>query len=99
MIRLDVEQSLPLCCALAALGGILEVAATAVTAVPAVREKQGIALPSWTQHLAVAGNVGLQAVGSLFSHLIATWFGPVSLVVPFFYSATLLSNMLIFGLL
>jgi hypothetical protein len=51
------------------------------------------------QWLAIAGNVALQSVGSLISHLIATWFGPVSIVVPFFYSATLLSNMLIFGLL
>lgn len=99
MKALHVEQSLPICCSLAALGGILEVAATAVTAVPAVREKEGIALRWWVQWLAIAGNVGLQAIGSVLSHLIATWFGPVSLVVPFFYSATLLSNMLIFGLL
>lgn len=99
MKTFHVEQSLPLCCSLAALGGVLEVAATAVTAVPAVREKQGIVMKWWVQYLAIAGNVALQAVGSLFSHLIATWFGPVSLVVPFFYSATLLSNMLIFGLL
>lgn len=88
-----------MCCSLAALGGILEVAATAVTAVPAVREKEGIPLKWWIQWLAIAGNVALQAIGSILSHLIATWFGPVSLVVPFFYSATLLSNMLIFGLL
>lgn len=99
MKALHVEQSLPICCSLAALGGLLEVAATAVTAVPAVREKEGIALKWWIQWLAIAGNVGLQAIGSLLSHLIATWFGPVSIVVPFFYSATLLSNMLIFGLL
>lgn len=99
MKALAVEQSLPICCSLAALGGLLEVAATAVTAVPAVREKQGTPLQWWLQWLAVAGNVGLQAIGSLLSHLIATWFGPVSIVVPFFYSATLLSNMLIFGLL
>ncbi len=99
MKAFHVEQSLPICCSLAALGGILEVAATAVTAVPAVREKEGIPLKRWVQWLAIAGNVGLQAIGSLLSHLIATWFGPVSIVVPFFYSATLLSNMLIFGLL
>ena len=99
MKALAVEQSLPICCSLAALGGLLEVAATAVTAIPAVREKQGIILKWWIQWMAIAGNVGLQAIGSLLSHLIATWFGPVSIVVPFFYSATLLSNMLIFGLL
>jgi hypothetical protein len=99
MKALHVEQSLPICFALATLGGILEVAATAVTALPAVREKEGITMKWWVQWLAIAGNVAIQAVGTLMSHLIATWFGPVSLVVPFFYSATLLSNMLIFGLL
>lgn len=99
MKALALEQSLPMCCSLAILGGILEVAATAVTAVPSVRKKEGIAMKWWVQWLAIAGNVALQAVGSLFSHLVATWYGPVSLVVPFFYSATLLSNMMIFGLL
>jgi hypothetical protein len=99
MKALHVEQSLPICCSLAAIGGILEVGATAVTAVPAVREREGIEMKWWNQRLAIAGNVGLQAIGSLISHLVATWYGPVSLVVPFFYSATLLSNMLIFGLL
>ena len=99
MKAVHIEQSLPICCSLSAIGGILEVAATAVTAVPAVREKEGIKLTWWGQWLAIAGNVALQAIGTLLSHLIATWFGPVSLVVPFFFSATLLSNMVIFGLL
>jgi hypothetical protein len=99
MKALAIEQSLPICCSLAVLGGILEVAATAVTAVPSVREKEGIVMKWWVQGLAIAGNVALQAAGSLLSHLVATWYGPVSLVVPFFYSATLLSNMMIFGLL
>ena len=99
MKALAIEQSLPICCSLAALGGILEVAATAVTAVPSVREKEGIVMKWWVQWLAIAGNVALQATGSLLSHLVATWYGPVSLVVPFFFSATLLSNMMIFGLL
>jgi hypothetical protein len=94
-----LQQSLPVCCSLAALGGILEVGATAVTAVPAVREKEGIEMKWWTYLMALAGNIGLQAIGSLLSHLIAPWFGPVSIVVPFFYSATLLSNMFVFGVL
>ena len=99
MKSLHIEQSLPICCSLAALGGILEVGATAVTAIPSVREKEGIPMKWWVQWLAIAGNLVLQAVGSLLSHLIATWFGPVSLVVPFFYSATLLINMLVFSVL
>lgn len=99
MKALAIEQSLPICCSLAALGGLLEVAATAVTAVPSVREKEGIEMKWCLRWMAIAGNVGLQAVGSLLSHLVATWYGPVSIVVPFFYTATLLSNMMIFGLL
>ena len=92
-----IEQSLALCCSLSAIGGVLEVGATAVTAVPAVREQEGKKMSSFLYFVTLAGNVGLQLTGSLMSHLVATWFGPVSIVVPFFYSATLLSNMLIFG--
>eukprot|EP00977_Amphora_coffeiformis_P008289 scaffold1878_cov170-Amphora_coffeaeformis.AAC.2 len=96
---LSVTQSLPICCTLAAVGGVMEVGATAVTAVPSVRETQGKALPSWLYWLTLAGNLALQAIGSLLSHLIATWYGPISIVVPFFYSSTLLSNILIFGVI
>ena len=94
---LSMEQSLPICCSLAVIGGVLEVGATAVTAIPAVREQEGKKLSPMLYWLALAGNVSLQLMGSLTSHLVATWFGPVSIVVPFFYAATLLSNMLIFG--
>jgi hypothetical protein len=96
---LHVEQSLPICCALASIGGILEVAATAVTAIPSVRNAQSTKRPWWWKYLFIAGNVTLQLIGSLMSHLVATWFGPVSMVVPFFYSSTLLTNMIIFGVL
>lgn len=98
--EMTITQSLPICCALAAVGGLLEVAATAVSAIPMIRETQwgepaGPCLVAW----ATMGNLCLQAIGSILSHLVATWFGPVSIVVPFFYSATLLSNILIFGVL
>jgi hypothetical protein len=96
---MEFEQSLPLCCALAAVGGVLEVGATAVTAVPAVREAEGKEMKPPLRWLALSGNIVLQLTGSIMSHLIATWFGPVSVVVPFFYSSTLLSNMFIFGAL
>ena len=95
----SITQSLPICCALAAVGGLLEVGATAVTAIPAVRENQGRPVSHATYWLLLLGNLSLQAVGSLLSHLFATWYGPISVVVPFFYSATLLSNILIFGVL
>ena len=71
--------------------------ATAVTAVPSVREAQGKEMKPWLYYLALAGNISLQLTGSVMSHLVATWFGPVSIVVPFFYSSTLISNMAIFG--
>mmetsp|Transcript_20702 Transcript_20702/g.33331 ORF Transcript_20702/g.33331 Transcript_20702/m.33331 type:complete len:501 (+) Transcript_20702:273-1775(+) len=96
---LNLKQSVPLCCAFAAIGGALEVAATAVTAVPAVREKEGILMNKWIRWLSIFGNLILQGAGSIVGHLVATWFGPVSLVVPFFFSATLLCNLLIVGIL
>jgi len=92
-----LEQSLPTCIILSVIGGILEVGATAVTAVPSVRDSAGKEMRKWVYWISVAGNVTLQVLGSLMSHLFATWFGPVSIVVPFFYSATLLANMVIFG--
>ncbi|KAG7367004.1 hypothetical protein IV203_029674 [Nitzschia inconspicua] len=95
----DVEQSIPWCCLFAALGGALEVAATAVTAIPAVREKEGIEVNQWIRWLSVLGNLTLAGIGSIFGHLIATWFGPVSIVIPYFFSSTLLCNMAIVGLL
>lgn len=96
---MDIPQSLPICCSLAALGGALETAATAVTAIPAVRAKEGIELSTWKYYMTILGNLVLQGLGSGVGHLVATWFGPVSLVVPFFFSATLLSNMSIVGML
>jgi uncharacterized membrane protein len=98
MEHFHVQQSLPICIALASIGGILEVAATAVTAIPAVREKQGMKVSQFWRWMAVAANVALQTISGFFSALFATWYGPVSIVVPFFYSSTLLSNMVIFGL-
>jgi hypothetical protein len=96
---LNVEQSVPICCFFATLGGALEVAATAVTAIPAVREKEGTEMNRWMRWLSVLGNLTLAGVGSIFGHLIATWFGPVSIVIPYFFSSTLLCNMAIVGLL
>lgn len=101
MASIHVDQSLPICCALAICGGVFEVAATAITAIPSARQAAGLPVHYWWHHnlVTLLGNLLLQGIGTLLSHLVAPWFGPVSLVVPFFYSATLLSNMLIFGLL
>ena len=92
-------QSAPLTYALAALGGVLEVFATAILAYPDAREKQGIKVSPMTQRLALVGNVIFQILASLSGNLFATWFGPVSLVAPIFFSAQLVANMLIFGFL
>ncbi|KAL3941486.1 MAG: hypothetical protein SGBAC_004174, partial [Bacillariaceae sp.] len=97
MQDLHVHQSLPLCIALASIGGIMEVAATACTALPQVRERQGYLVTPFQRWMAVLGNVFLQMLGGIFSALFATWFGPVSIVVPFYYCATLLTNMVVFG--
>lgn len=93
------EQSLSICCSLAALGGALETAATAVTAIPAVRAKQGIEISKCMTMLWIGLNVTLQLISSVVGHLLATWFGPISLVVPFFFSASLLCNIMVVWIL
>ena len=60
-------QSLPLCYALSAIGGILEVGSTAVLAVPDAREKEGVKLPWWLPKVALASNVTMQLLGSISS--------------------------------
>ncbi|KAL9190798.1 hypothetical protein ACHAXT_000504 [Thalassiosira profunda] len=92
-----LEQSMPLCYALSAVGGLLEVGSIAVLAVPDAREREGATLPWWLPKVALASNVTMQTLGSLASNLFATWFGPVSVVAPIYFSATLVANMLIFG--
>jgi len=93
----DFTQSLPMCYALSAIGGILEVGSTAVLAVPDAREKEGVHLPWWLPKVALASNVIMQLLGSLSANLFATWFGPVSVVAPIYFSATLLTNLIVFG--
>mmetsp|Transcript_13754 Transcript_13754/g.19220 ORF Transcript_13754/g.19220 Transcript_13754/m.19220 type:complete len:380 (+) Transcript_13754:198-1337(+) len=92
-------QSAPLCYSLASVGGILEVGATAVLAVPDARKKEGKIMSHWKLQAALAGNVMMQLVGSLASNLFAPWFGPVSIVAPIYFSSTLIANILIFGIL
>lgn len=94
-----IAQSLPLCYVLSAIGGILEVGSMAVLAVPDAREKEGVKLPWWLPKVALASNVIMQLLGSISSNLFATWFGPVSVVAPIYFSATLVSNLIIFGII
>ena len=107
--KLDIEQSLPICIGLAIAGGLLEVAATACTAAPSVRAVRKGDDGNWPKrnglrgllykYLPVAANISLQGISSVLGFLIATWYGPIAMVVPFFYSSTLLANIVIFGTL
>lgn len=54
------QQSLSICCALAAIGGLLEVGATAVTAIPAVREQEGRPVSAATYRYLLLANLSLQ---------------------------------------
>ena len=56
----NFEQSLPICCSLAAIGGLMEVGATAVAAIPTVRENEGRPLSSFNYWFLLAANLALQ---------------------------------------
>lgn len=90
-------QSIPICGVLAAIGGILEVIATAVLAYPAAKAKEGHYFSDRHLKLCLAGNIVLQILGSLAGNLFATWFGPVSIVGPLFYGAEMVANLVLFG--
>jgi hypothetical protein len=76
---IDIQQSIGICSVFAALGGVLEVLATAVLAYPAARIQQGY---EWTDKQlkgCLAINIILQVLASLSGNLFATWFGPISI--------------------
>ena len=94
----DIAQSLPICILLSALGGAVEVAATAVLAYREADERRtGTEWRKLAQSLALGCNVALQLVSSIVGNLFATWYGPISIVGPIFLSSQLLANMLVFG--
>lgn len=94
----DIAQSLPLCILLSALGGAIEVAATAVLAHREANErKTGKEWGKVAQLMALGCNVALQLLSSIVGNLFSTWYGPVSIVGPIFLSSQLLANMLVFG--
>jgi len=92
-----LEQSIPICLALAAVGGVLEVFATALLAYADAKDKVGQKFSPCRQRLALVGNLVLQISASIVGNLFAPWFGPVSLVGPFFLGAQLLANMIVYG--
>jgi len=96
----DIAQSIPICILLSALGGSIEVLATAILARKDANERQ--TGKEWSRPAAIcalASNVTLQLVSSITGNLIATWYGPVSIVGPIFLSSQLLANMVVFGYL
>eukprot|EP00550_Attheya_septentrionalis_P013591 CAMPEP_0198305860 /NCGR_PEP_ID=MMETSP1449-20131203/58123_1 /TAXON_ID=420275 /ORGANISM="Attheya septentrionalis, Strain CCMP2084" /LENGTH=481 /DNA_ID=CAMNT_0044008403 /DNA_START=457 /DNA_END=1902 /DNA_ORIENTATION=- len=93
----EVEQNVPICLTLSAVGGIMEVFATALLAVADAQTKAGIKWSRCGMRLALIGNVVLQLSASMVGNLLAPWFGPVSLVAPTFLAAQLLANMVLYG--
>lgn len=97
---LSVPQSTPICILLSAVGGAIEVAATAILAYKDAQEHENAKKWSTAASLcALSANVALQVTSSVIGNLFATWFGPVSLVAPMFLCAQLMANMLVFGYL
>jgi hypothetical protein len=97
---IKVVQSTPICIILAAVGGAIEVFATALLAYKdAVESETGRKWSRAARICALIANVCLQFLSSVLGNLIATWFGPVSLVGPVFLCAQLVANMIVFGYL
>ena len=95
----EVQQNLGNCLALSAVGGILEVFATAILAYPDAQAKEGNQWTNRTLRVCLVTNILFQILASLVGNLFAPWFGPVSIVGPTFLSAQLVANMIIYGYL
>ena len=96
-IMVQIKQNLGICIGLSALGGILEVFATAILAYPDAQAKEGNHWTARTLRCCLLANVVLQVLASIIGNLFAPWFGPVSIVGPTFLSAQLVGNMIIYG--
>ena len=83
---------------LAAGGGILNVLATAALAYPDAQRSKGIEWSRLAQIGAFVLNITIQLANSGVN-VVASWFGPVSIVLPTIVSAQLLFNMIMFGVL
>ena len=92
------EQNLTACLILSAIGGIMGVLATAILAYPDAQKVRGNPWSPCAQHLALLLSLLFQ-VGIAIATIAATWFGPVSIVVPTSCSAQLLFNMGMFGVI
>ena len=93
---LDVEPSMPLCIALSAFGGFLEVSSTMCLAYPEYRAKMGKEYTKCEQRLHMILNLSLMAVASV-AYIVGSFYGPVALSVPTVMVSKLLFNLLIIG--
>ena len=90
------EQNIALCLALSVVGGIMGVLATAILAYPDAQKQKGHEWSPCAKFLALMLSLIFQ-LGIAVSTIAATWYGPVSIVVPTGASAQLLFNMVMFG--
>lgn len=74
------------------------VLATAVLAYPDAQKLRGNEWSPCAQYLALIGSLVFQ-IGIAMATIAATWYGPVSIVVPTGSSAQLLFNMVMFGII
>jgi len=92
----SLQPSLPLCIALSAFGGLLEVSSTMVLAYPEHKAKLGKTYSTCQQRVHMIINLLLMGVASV-AYIIGSWFGPVSLSVPTVMVSKLMFNLIIIG--
>ena len=92
----DVEPSMPLCIALSAFGGFLEVSSTMCLAYPEYKAKLGTVYTKCQQRLHMVVNLSLMGVASV-AYIAGSFYGPVALSVPTVMVSKLLFNLLIMG--
>ena len=98
---LDVDPSMPMCIALSAFGGFLEVSSTMCLAYPEYRaklplDKGGKEYTKCEQRLHMILNLSLMAIASV-AYIVGSFYGPVALSVPTVMVSKLLFNLLIIG--
>lgn len=94
-----VKQSFPLCITFSVLTGLFLVLATVVVAYPDRQAK--ITGKEWSKRskaLALAANFTFFCLGGATA-VLASWFGPVSILLPAMMGAQLVFNMMIYCLL
>ena len=93
---LDVDPSMPMCIALSAFGGFLEVSSTMCLAYPEYRAKMGKEYSKCEQRLHMILNLSLMAIASV-AYIVGSFYGPVALSVPTVMVSKLMFNLLIIG--